>query len=120
MNPIRVEVWCNQAISSSSEIALHSVANNISKRFNVSLLLDVMSLSFSSGKAYQVLERIMKYRKETRMYVVTNLDLKWSWLWAKMLGSMESVVLGVVRPGKNEGHENQVSLESSFSTKSVF
>ncbi len=63
-------------------------------------------MNFSADKVYDVLDEVKEYNKESGMFVITNLGLKKSWLWARMLGNTESIVVDVLH--QDESYESQV------------
>ena len=102
----RVAFWCKEPVTSMTKFTFRSMAANISSRFNISLAIDVLNMNFSADKVYDVLDEVKEYNKESGMFVITNLGLKKSWLWARMLGNTESIVVDVLH--QDESYESQV------------
>lgn len=111
LNGARVAIWCSDRVKSTSQYTISAMAANISSRFNVSLVIEVLNLNFSSDDVYQVLDRAKQHKRQPGVFVITNIGLKNSLIWAKLLGNTESVIVNVLSPSQGEISKSQVGSD---------
>ena len=113
MNHSRMAIWCKAPITSESRDILDSMAANISFHFNISVEIEILNLNYSAYNVYHILDGIESKREsktKNEMFVVSNIGLKESWLWAKILGNSESVIVDIQHPKQEEISKSQVSF----------
>ena len=104
-----MSIWCTDRVKSASKLTFNAMAANISSRFNVSLAIEVLDLNFSATDVHQVLDRVKEHQRHFGMFIITNIGLKNSLLWATLLRKTESVIVNVrLSPSQSEIYKSQV------------